>query len=206
MANKITKENIISALQEGDNQAFTFLFDEFYSALRYFAECLTDDKQEAQDVVLRVFNTFWGMRGNFDTLTNIKAFLYISTRNNCLTYLRYRKRQEAHKKDYQAYLLSAPPEETERLIMKADLLRMVYAEIKNLPERCREIFQLTYLEGLQANEIAERLGITVSTVTSQRARAIQLLREALRDVNPVVVVLICERLYSSAEFALGAKV
>jgi RNA polymerase sigma-70 factor, Bacteroides expansion family 1 len=194
MTKTLTKENIIPALQNGDIQAFTYIFDQYYSALRYFAQCMTNDQQESQDIVLRVFNVFWNMRDRFNTLINIKAFLYITTRNNCIDFLKYRKRQEEVKKDYQAYLLSAPPEETERLIMKADLLRMVYAEIQNLPDRCRKIFELTYLEGLQANEIAEQLQITVSTVTSQRARAIQLLRTALKDANPLLLLLICRQL------------
>lgn len=194
MANTINETNIIAALQQGDNQAFTWLFDEYYSALRYFAQCLTDDSQEAQDIVLRVFNSFWNLRQNFNSLINIKAFLYVSVRNNCLSFLRYRKRQEEHKKDYQEHLLSVLPEETERLIMKADLLQKIYAEIQHLPERCRLIFQLTYLEGLKADEIAEQLNITVSTVTSQRARAIQLLRIALKDIHPVLILLVCESL------------
>ena len=50
-----------------------------------------------------------------------------------------------------------------------------------LPERCREIFRRSYLEGQSHREIALELGISVSTVDNQIYKALKLMREKLGE-------------------------
>jgi RNA polymerase sigma-70 factor (ECF subfamily) len=71
----------------------------------------------------------------------------------------------------------------------SDLIQKIYAEIQNLPEKSREIFILTYFEGLTARVIAERLNIAVSTVTTQRQRALKYLRDVLSDEQFLMLTL-----------------
>ena len=52
-------------------------------------------------------------------------------------------------------------------------------EISRLPEGCRTVLLLRKMELLSHDEIARRLGIAVSTVEKQHARALRLLRTAL---------------------------
>ena len=56
----------------------------------------------------------------------------------------------------------------------------IHEEIKNLPDGCREIFNLYVLEDHTHQMIAEGLNISVSTSKSQYHRARQLLKERLR--------------------------
>jgi RNA polymerase sigma-70 factor (family 1) len=170
----LSDDQIIKALHQGDGRAFNEVFDKYYKALCYFTSRLISNREEAEDIVLITFSKFWQMRANFETLVNIKAFLYITGRNNCLDYLRYKQRQADFEKAY-AYLLENDKEENP-LKIETEVLRKIYAAIENLPLRCRKVFKLTYFQGLNANEIAEKLSISVSTVTSQRSRAIKLLR------------------------------
>jgi RNA polymerase sigma-70 factor (ECF subfamily) len=51
--------------------------------------------------------------------------------------------------------------------------------ISALPDRCREIFELSRTHGLKYNEIAEVLGISVKTVEAQMGKGLRILREAL---------------------------
>ena len=53
--------------------------------------------------------------------------------------------------------------------------------IDSLPERCREIFEMSRTHGLKYSEIAVALGISVKTVEAQMGKALRILREELRQ-------------------------
>jgi RNA polymerase sigma-70 factor (ECF subfamily) len=59
--------------------------------------------------------------------------------------------------------------------MKVAVQRAVAA----LPERCREIFELSRTHGLKYAEIAVVLGISIKTVEAQMGKALRFLREEL---------------------------
>ncbi len=48
-----------------------------------------------------------------------------------------------------------------------------------LPEKMKEVFNLSYKEGLKPARIAELIQINVQTVKNQRVNAIKLLKNAL---------------------------
>src|SRR5258708_7882594 len=191
MVNKFTEAQIITGLKNNDSRVCRYLFDTHYTPLLYFAEKIIADQDEAEDIIIQAFNKFWSMRENFASTVPIKAFLYITTKNNCLNFLKYRQRQKEGKKEYTSHLLSAnQAEETERLVIESDFLNKVYLEVPHLPDKCKQIFLLTYFEGLRAGEIAERLNITVSTVTTQRSRAIKYLKQVLSGEDYALFCLI----------------
>jgi RNA polymerase sigma-70 factor, ECF subfamily len=51
--------------------------------------------------------------------------------------------------------------------------------ISGLPERCREVFELSRRDGLRYSEIAVVLGISVKTVEAQMGKALRVLRAEL---------------------------
>jgi RNA polymerase sigma-70 factor (ECF subfamily) len=58
-------------------------------------------------------------------------------------------------------------------------LEILEKAIAELPEGCKAVLLLRKIELLSHREISERLGIAVSTVEKQHARALRLLRSAL---------------------------
>ena len=58
-------------------------------------------------------------------------------------------------------------------------LRLLEEAIAQLPEGCRNVLLLRKVELLSHREIADRLGIAISTVEKQHVRALRLLRAAL---------------------------
>ncbi|MES2692674.1 MAG: RNA polymerase sigma factor [Verrucomicrobiota bacterium] len=64
-------------------------------------------------------------------------------------------------------------------VMARQELRLLEAAIAELPEGCRTVLLLRKVELLSHREIADRLGIAISTVEKQHVRALRLLRAAL---------------------------
>jgi RNA polymerase sigma-70 factor (ECF subfamily) len=188
---QFTETQIIDGLKSNDSRVFDYLFNEYYTQLQYFAERLVGSREEAQDIVITVFRKFWNIRDNFQTSNNIKAFFYITIRNQCLDFLRYRQRLNEVKKEYESHLLSADEiKQSEHLIIESDLINKIYKEVQKLPNRCREIFILTYFKGLKTKEIASVLQISESAVTTQRSLAIKYLKHAFSQEGYVFFFLV----------------
>ena len=61
--------------------------------------------------------------------------------------------------------------------------------IKNLPEQCRLVFQMSRFEELKNREIAENLGISQKTVEAHLTKALKILRKELKDYLPIILTI-----------------
>lgn len=80
----------------------------------------------------------------------------------------------------------AIPDDTpdpERHALAQNQLRIVLDLAEALPPRCREIFTLRKLEGLDQNEIAGRLGITRGAVEKQLRHALLVLATRMGEIE-----------------------
>lgn len=67
---------------------------------------------------------------------------------------------------------------------------MIANAIDKLPERCREIFLKSRIEGMKYREIADELDISMNTVENQMSIALRKLRIELKDYLPLLLFLI----------------
>ncbi|MBO9203124.1 MULTISPECIES: RNA polymerase sigma factor [Niastella] len=188
MKHNFQDKSLLQEFKRGDANAFRAVYDMFFPSLCFFAKRLVDNEGEGEDIAADSFVKLLNRHDSFDTLPNIKAFLYITTRNACLNYLRYSQRQHSSKRE-----LNRLQEKTEEHALShmvhAEVLREVEFEIEQLPNRCSEIFKLIYYERRSADEIAELLGISINTVWVQRAKAIQLIRTNLLKKGMLTALL-----------------
>ena len=154
---------------------FEALFKEFFNRLVYFSFQFTGDKEQAQDIVQEAFINYWNQHEKVaDNKIAIKNFLYSSVRNASLNSLRHKKVVE----NYAQSSGTAEPEEppvTDAIII-AEVMAEIHSAIHSLPENCRLVSVLGYLEGKKNREIADDLDMSVNTVKKQKQRALQLLR------------------------------
>jgi len=167
-----SESNIINGLKRGDTDAFAYIYKLYYSRLVYFAKQLVADEPEAQDIVSGAFIKLWQRHAGFDHLSNVKAFLYIAVRNASFDFLKYAKRLAGNKKGY-AYWTDDKEEEILHLMLKAELLQEIVAEIEKLPPQYQAVCKLSFFEGLRNDDIAQRLGISVKTVRNIKALAVK---------------------------------
>ena len=180
---------IIAAFKNRDAKAFAHIFRMHRKPLVYFAEKILGIKEEAEDIVADSFMKLWDRHADFDSLPKIRSFLYITTKNACLNFLKYSKRVSDSQKEY-SYWADNKDDEILHIMYMGELLAMLNKEIDILPRKCMNIFQLAFYEGLGTNEIAARLGLSVKTVRSQKAKAVELIRISAFKKNLLVSVAI----------------
>jgi RNA polymerase sigma-70 factor (ECF subfamily) len=66
----------------------------------------------------------------------------------------------------------------DRTVIARDELRRLQSALDRLPDRCREAVILSRIEGLTGREIAERMGVTESTVSIHLANGVRALVDA----------------------------
>lgn len=147
---------------------------------RHLARLLGNDT-EAQDIAhdayVRVYPTVAA-----DRAQKPEALLYTTARR--LAFNRLKRRRIAPIDEQQPAPLdravSSAPGVVQEVIARQDLQRLELA-IAQLPEGCRTVLLLRKVQLLSHQEIAARLGITISTVEKQHARALRLLRALLES-------------------------
>ncbi|HEY0679629.1 MAG TPA: RNA polymerase sigma-70 factor, partial [Chitinophagaceae bacterium] len=163
---------------KGQPRAFSYVFDQYFNAICFFATKIIRDGPAAEDIAQETFIKLWEKHSGFSNPYAIKAFLYITTRNACYNFI---KRAQTGLKHQQQWLQVWDEEEENVLshLVRTETLRDVYALLNALPTECRKIMRYHIIEGKENREIAEMLNISVHTVKNQKARAIVLMKKRL---------------------------
>ena len=187
--------DIIHAFRKGDSQAFDTFFRLHYRPLCYFAAQMVGNTPDAEDIAKDAFVKLWHRHADFDSPNTIKGFLYVTTRNACINFLRRLKVKNTFSREF-AYLEDSRRDELVlNQLIRAEFMQEIYTEIEKLPEKRREVFKLAYFEGLKNDEIAERLDISVFTVKVHKGKALTSLRLRFSDRHVIFFVLLCVRCF-----------
>jgi RNA polymerase sigma-70 factor (ECF subfamily) len=136
----------------------------------------------AEDIVHDVFLKLWDKQLFILPDNEIKNILYAAVRNACIDHLRHIN-LEQKLSDQRASQLKLDEldffETSESLFMRKDMMEYIMKIINDLPDKKREIFRMSYIEGLKAAEIAEQLNLSIRTVENQLYRTLLILRKKL---------------------------
>lgn len=178
---EINEAELIALLQEGTQSAFNQVYRLFQPSLVFFANRLLlggQDIMDAEELVQDVFVRFYHRRTTFESLSHLRSFLYLATKNACLDKL---AKDKVRMRRFETFI--ADFDETEEAILAqitySELMREINQAIDLLPDKCRHIMKQFLDEGKNAQEIAADLDVTVSTVNNQKSRGISILRRKL---------------------------
>ena len=179
---------MIRLIKKGDREAFGVMFDQYYRPLCAYAVTILKFPETAEDIVQETFIKLWEARESFAIEVSLRAYLYRSVHNNCISFIRNQdvlSRRNKKVNDeivFHADLaLSHFDGEILEQLMTGELEEFFDKTVETLPEQCNRIFCHCRYDQLSYQEIAEKLGISVNTVKTQLSRAFSKLREAYRN-------------------------
>jgi RNA polymerase sigma-70 factor, ECF subfamily len=182
---RLSELKLIKSIRDGDKDAFRLLFDQYFAPLFDYASTLVKYPEPAEEIVQETFIRLWENRMQLNIDISVRAYLYRSIHNNCISYFRNRTMDAKHSKiireeiSYHAGLAMLNfSENILDTIITGELESHLNRVIEGLPDQCRKIFCMSRYDHLSYQEIAEKLGISVNTVKTQLSRAFEKLREA----------------------------
>lgn len=169
----------------------------WYSRVKHFARDYVLSEEEAENITQDVFLDFYQKRDSLDFHINVIVYLFTSVKNRCIDYLRRKLlEQEAAAKMQEEFDLSFRMKfdslEAFNLegLSEDNIKNIIEKALESLPERCREIFVMSKIEGKKQKEIAEELGVSVKTIECQMTIAYKKLREELKNYLPLLLFLL----------------
>ena len=156
---------------ESDRRKFTILFNQYHVRMEQAAMHILPERKDAEDAVQ---NAFVQVIRHFEKIDEIpcEELLYwlISITKNEALMIRRKKQRVTTLEDWDAVAASAD----------ADMdYQSVIALFARLPETYRAVLEMKYLVGCTDREIAQRLGLSETAVSTRASRGRDLLRKLL---------------------------
>ena len=173
------------------------IVNEYRSRLRGFIRRRVSRIEDAEDILQEVFYRLAEADKLIKPIDEIAAWLFTVTRNRITDY--YRKKQpdllpkyfdeeESEAISGLEGLFTDPDDNPEMLYLRSAVMEELAEALLELPEEQREVFEMTELQGMSFNEIAEKTRVPVNTLISRKHYAIKHLRNRLSDIYKELII------------------
>lgn len=162
----------------GDEKAFKKVYELYSEEVFQLAFRFLKDTAWSEEIVQEVFLRLWINHQKLDATGNMWLYLYVIAKRLSLNRLRQIRTSAHHMNQLMANMAKAS-NHTEEAILVADMERYTQKVITSLPKQQQLIFNLSRMEGLSHQEIAEQLGISPNTVKNHMVEALKTLKASL---------------------------
>lgn len=176
MGQRLAKDReICDLLNACDQRGMELLFEAYYKSLVSWANTFLNDLGVAEDVVQEFFIAVWNQEiHRVLKPETLSSFLRVLVRNRCYNRL---IKSDVFTRFVRMERVECIFEEYDD--SKDELIARVVNEIALLPPRSREILNGIFVDGMKYQEVADRYGISVSTVKTLLATSLRKLRERM---------------------------
>jgi len=175
-----TDQQLWQSIREGDEQAFTIIFEKYHRTLYNYGCKLSPNSAIVEDAVQDVFIDVWRLRHNLtDHVTSVKFYLYRALRRRIhLAQDKFPVTEEIASLDDQETPASIGNSETLLIDVESDSLRarQIQNLLSRLPERQVEALTLRYFDDFNIQEIAGIMGVSEKSVRNFIYKALTSLR------------------------------
>jgi len=150
----ISEETLVLMLQNGSKEAFSYLYDNYSSALYGAALKMLKTEEEAEDVLQEAFLKIWRFIGKYNSEKGrLYTWMLNILRNTAIDKLRKENK------------------------MQKVSIQKVPELVQKLPVEQQQIINYLYFGGYTQQEVSDELDIPLGTVKTRARTAIQALRK-----------------------------
>ncbi|NML38673.1 sigma-70 family RNA polymerase sigma factor [Chitinophaga sp. G-6-1-13] len=168
-------EELVHLMAADDHAAFTEIYNRYWKRLYVLAYDRLHSRELAEDVVQDVFTGLWQRRSQ-SVIRSLPA--YLATANRYAVFAQLSKTARVTTVETLPESLQAVTDETAQLHF---LQQSMEHQLKQLPEKCRLVFNYSRNAGLTNREIADQLQISEKAVEKHITKALQRLRIQFRN-------------------------
>ena len=168
---------MVARAADGDVVAFEEIARRYGAGLRVYARRLLGSELESDDVVQEAFVLAWKQMHNVSEGGSVRAWLMRVVTNKSIDRIRVRKNHV----ELETVGAPAPdglnPDHIVEVRLQFDALT---AAVRRLPQTQQQSWVMREIGGSSYSEIADQLGLPISTVRGQLARARQTLVDEMK--------------------------
>ncbi len=175
--------SIWQSLKQGSDTAFRAIYSSNYNCLYEYGFRIVPDEEMVKDCIHDLFVKIWNNKANLGSVRSIRPYLLVSLRSIIYNRIKANNRRkltlfDSNTEQNFAMVFSAESEYIKKEEVYQQSLLLINA-LNQLTSRQKEAIFLRYFAGLEYEEIADILGITVKASYKLVARALALLREQM---------------------------
>jgi len=171
---------LLDKVREGDRAAFKAVVGLYQQKVFLLAYSILRHREDAMDIVQETFLRLYLKLESYEREKSFQAWLFRITKNLCIDY--YRKncsRRNELESARRIEEMNVAADDGPDNPASADLRQLFSRSLEKLGDRQRLVFVMKHYNGLQYQEIAQVLKISVGTVKSLHFKAVQNLRRLL---------------------------
>ena len=180
---------LLQLVANGDKLAFEQLYEQYEGGVEKYVFFITRSKEVTEEIIQDIFISVWKKKEKLPALTSFRGYLYQIARNRVISYLRSLKARYKIVELNEAAPGSRQADADHRVLYN-QYYKMVLDAIELLPGRKREVFNLSLEEDLTLDEMAQRLGLSKSTVKQHLYSATASIREYLQKHGDITTTLL----------------
>ncbi|MDN3689839.1 RNA polymerase sigma-70 factor [Cyclobacterium jeungdonense] len=175
---KITDKSLCAALYRKDLKAFDTIYERYWKRLYVYAYKIFEDQLVCEDLVQEVFVDLWG-RAAEKRIEHLEAYLFRAVKFQVLKVIRNLKKTT----DLEAVFAHLPEQlMADHLLEFEEVDRILKESILALPDKCKEVFQLSREADMSNLEISRQMNISVRTVEAHLYKALKSIKKNISQI------------------------
>lgn len=182
---KYSDQELTEFLRDGDRMAYTEIYNRYDRLLYLFAYKRIGNREEVKDIIHEVFLSLWINHEHINLTYSLTTYLHSAVRNKIIDLIA-RKQVSFRYIETFNYFVESGQNTTDHLIRHNELQALIEKEVQALPQKMREVFDLSRKSNYSRKEIAEELGLSEQTVKSHMQHALKILKVKLGSLLVLV--------------------
>jgi RNA polymerase sigma-70 factor (family 1) len=186
-----SEHETISAISDGDEQAFLLLFKQYSPLIRPFVRRLTYSEVDADEIIQETFIRIWLYRDKLPGVKNLRGWIFTVASNESMRYMRSKLTYEKnvnHSQKSNDQQSETTPEQCTQL---AEISKVIKEAVNDMPPQRKLIYQLSRDAGLKPAAVAEQLSLSVGTVKNVLSHSLKEIRERLVKYGLFPILFYC---------------
>ena len=181
--------SLLHKIKKGDDKAFEEVFRAYFKPLTIFSVQIVKDIEVAEEIVQEFFVKWLEDTNSINIKSSLKNYLYRSVYNSSLNYLKHNKVKSVAR-DYFMVNADVKHEEVFEKIKQIELEHNIHLAINKLPVKCKNVFEMSRVDGKKNSEIADALEISIRTVETHISNALKIMRVELKDYLSILIFIL----------------
>ena len=166
---QIQKENL-EGFMAGDRLCFKRIYVCYRDRVYAYTIKITKSHELSEEIVQDVFIKLWNNRNKINPEFSFSSFIFRVAHNHTINVLK-RLRYDKIAREIISKSADSTVDDTDSKLILQEYFGIMKQAIDELPPKRKNIFNLSRIEGISHDKIADKMGISKNTVKSQLVKA-----------------------------------